>query len=484
MMKTRLIMWFMAAVFLALTIHANLLPNPGFEEGDLSGWITAGGSFDVVASPVHSGSFACSNYNRTATWNAIRGDLSSIIAKDATCRISIWARVNEGGPYTARLQTKVVASESGTVYEVVATEELTTEWKLLQGYTTLTYSGTLSEATFYVNSVPIGVDVLVDDASVVPLAPVLWSDAFISSNTVSAAWISARVSAELTEAVLVWDTQDHIPGTVSDWPNRVSLGPQVAGEVTGQMTGLAAGTEYTWRIYGTNSLAGGWSDASTFISLPKVVGSLVSKDSIVGRRQESAPALDYYPDAADNLCGVTGSGASLTRHDRNVVLGFSLPTLPPGASVVSARLNFEITSVRDQGNQNPALNVYLLNTGSPDGSGTNFFFHGPSDPNENTELVGETYIAAGTSDVNFADDEQDQVYEVTGEALELLKSFYGGDNVPEQSEAFFRFNMDVIMLPLDTGNPYQRYRIDLADDEASLLIYHTPIPVGTTLIIH
>jgi len=50
-----------------------------------------------------------------------------------------------------------------------------------------------------------------------------------------------------------------------------------------------------------------------------------SQDSIVGQRQSNAPALGYYPDAANNVVGISGSSASSTRQDRNVVLGFELP---------------------------------------------------------------------------------------------------------------------------------------------------------------
>src|SRR3982750_1427683 len=39
---------------------ANLLTNPGFEAGSLSGWSCGGGTGSVVPSPVHSGSFALS----------------------------------------------------------------------------------------------------------------------------------------------------------------------------------------------------------------------------------------------------------------------------------------------------------------------------------------------------------------------------------------------------------------------------------------
>src|SRR5256886_3848560 len=45
---------------------ANLLTNPGFESGSLSGWSCTGGTGSVVRSPVHSGSFALSGAASTS----------------------------------------------------------------------------------------------------------------------------------------------------------------------------------------------------------------------------------------------------------------------------------------------------------------------------------------------------------------------------------------------------------------------------------
>src|SRR2546430_13595204 len=45
---------------------ANLLTNPGFESGSLSGWSCTGGTGSVVRSPVHSGSFALSGAATTS----------------------------------------------------------------------------------------------------------------------------------------------------------------------------------------------------------------------------------------------------------------------------------------------------------------------------------------------------------------------------------------------------------------------------------
>lgn len=276
--------------------NANLLTNPGFESGSLAGWIGSGGNYSTVTSPVHSGSYACHNFNRTATWNSIRRNIDPIMTVGSTYRISIWACVNSDGPYKANLQTKVTASGSGTIYKQLDTKNLTTEWSQLVGEYTYTYDGSLTEAVFYVVNPPVGVDVYYDDASIVLLYP-LWSGETTHSITLTSAWVSAKAETDLTEAVLVWDTQDRHPGTTNDWPNTLNLGAQSAGQIAAQMTGLSKNTEYTWRIYGANSVTNGWTAAKTFTCFPSVVGPLESKDSIVGERQSNAPAAGYYPGA-------------------------------------------------------------------------------------------------------------------------------------------------------------------------------------------
>jgi hypothetical protein len=224
-------------------------------------------------------------------------------------------------------------------------------------------------------------------------------------------------------------------------------------------------------------------DDVTVRFLSGALAPLRSKDSIVGRRQANAPALGYYPGEMNGTSGVSGSIVDSTRHDRNAVFGFRLPVLPAGTTVTNAILNFEITGARDQGSLDPSMHVYLLNTSAPESSGTSFFFHGPVDPNAKVLFVGSAYADAGTEQTNYADDQYALSFTLTGDALELLKSFYGGDNVPEQSEAFFRFNMNIIMPGLTDPYPYERYIIDVADDESSLFIEHTAPPSRGSVII-
>jgi uncharacterized repeat protein (TIGR02543 family) len=193
-----------------------------------------------------------------------------------------------------------------------------------------------------------------------------------------------------------------------------------------------------------------------------------SADQIVGLRESSGPALGYNVDTTDERVGVSGSSGF--RDVTNVVLGFALPTLPEGDSVRSAEFQFEITGARDQSDSNPSVQVHLLDVIDPSTSGVTYFFNGASDPSGDTVFVGSSYIAVGTSQVDFSDDQHDQIYTLPGDALARLNSYYGGDHIPDRTEVFFRFSLDI---PRDTSE-LDRYLIDLAANESSLTITSGP----------
>ncbi|MCH7225901.1 hypothetical protein [Haloferula sp. A504] len=213
-----------------------------------------------------------------------------------------------------------------------------------------------------------------------------------------------------------------------------------------------------------------------------------SKDSIVGRAQASADPVGYYPDASSSTVGI--GGASGSRTDRQVVLGFTLPNLPAGTTLGSADFNFEITAYQNHSGADPALDVYLLDTADPDSSGTDFFYHGPDDPNPDTTFVGTVDLSEPQGgQVNYGDDEQDQTMTLSGDALALLQGFYGGDHIPERTEVFFRFNLDNLVTGsgdagLD-GSVFDRYFIDLGVGESGLELGATELVSPTEgLIVH
>ncbi|MEV6932491.1 glycosyl hydrolase family 18 protein [Dactylosporangium sp. NPDC051485] len=80
-------------IFVATNAYAaNLLSNPGFESGSLSGWSCTGSGSGAVTSPVHSGSYAL-NGNATASDNAQCTQTVSVQPNTAYT-LSGWVRGN------------------------------------------------------------------------------------------------------------------------------------------------------------------------------------------------------------------------------------------------------------------------------------------------------------------------------------------------------------------------------------------------------
>jgi len=203
----------------------------------------------------------------------------------------------------------------------------------------------------------------------------------------------------------------------------------------------------------------------------QATASQTSADSIVGVRQAGGAALGYYPGTTNTVIG-TG-GASGSRINTNVVLGFSLPTLAAGQKLNSVDLNFEITAARNHdGGDIPMLDAYLLDTANPDGTADAFFFHGDSDPSGSVEFIGRTStggLTSTTDEVPYPADSEDRTYSFSGGALDLIKTYYGGDHIPDQTEAFFRFNLNVL-TDINAGTAFVRYRVDLDPSESDLQI--------------
>ena len=162
---------------------------------------------------------------------------------------------------------------------------------------------------------------------------------------------------------------------------------------------------------------------------------------IRGESQDAIGKPLGYFTSNGNTVGTSGSNGS--REDRNVVLGYTLPTLPAETSLESATFQFEITQGFDStGAANlPELDVYMLDTPDPAGSGTGFFHHGPLDGSANVKHIGSTSVfITGTSANDFSAGEQVRYFTLSGDALDLLRSYYNG-HMPTRSTVYFRFSL-------------------------------------------
>jgi hypothetical protein len=195
-------------------------------------------------------------------------------------------------------------------------------------------------------------------------------------------------------------------------------------------------------------------------------------DTIRGKVQSGSTS--YQADNAFSF-RVGEGGASGSRAITNTVLGFTLPTLDPGEMIDSANLSFTIQSLDDNGELGNLV-VTLLDTANPDALGIALFTESAA-PGGTNETVGST-DSVGLK--NFS---------LTGDALALLQSFYGGDETPEQAEVFFRLNNDTTItldgsidrftLAPGSGEPTATLTITAIPEPASLAL----VGLGSLLIL-
>jgi hypothetical protein len=180
--------------------------------------------------------------------------------------------------------------------------------------------------------------------------------------------------------------------------------------------------------------------------------------------------MGYYADstADDGLVGLTGSSSDQVRRLANVVYGFELPTLGPGETVDGVTLKFNVTAVRNQ----HRLDVYLLDTANPEVTGVDFYFEGDEDTSPDVEFVGDFFDDASIGGEVAID--EDVSLDLAGSSLARFQSFYGGDHTPEQTEVFFRFNLDSA-VPIGSS-AYYRYKLNTDPSSAEIEIDTIPEP--------
>ena len=250
---------------------------------------------------------------------------------------------------------------------------------------------------------------------------------------------------------------------VSQWSQISGPATAVFADASSPVTTVSLpemGT-YVLELGATQGTKGG--SAQVVIRVGAVASASLSH-YIRGESQDTATRPLGYFISASNIVGTWGSNGS--REDRNLVLGYTLPTLPVRSTLASATFRFEITQAYDTtGAANlPDLHVYLLDAVNPAGSGTGFFYHGASDSDANVKRIGTTSVSiSGTGANDFAPGEQVRTFTLTGEVLNLLRSYYTGP-VPTRSTVYFRFNLGVD--PAVTG--LRRYIINTAAGASSL----------------
>jgi hypothetical protein len=150
----------------AAAASGNLLTNADME-GGTTGWSAfGGGSLASNTSVVHGGTRSLLRTGRTASWNGTAQNVTSVVANGASFTTSVWVRTQSGTP-TGKVTLQVTANGTTNYITLAQGTVNASGWTQLTGTTTVSWSGTLSSATLYVETLAGTDGFYVDDASLV-----------------------------------------------------------------------------------------------------------------------------------------------------------------------------------------------------------------------------------------------------------------------------------------------------------------------------
>jgi hypothetical protein len=145
--------------------------NPGFENG-LTGWTSVfGGTVGASTSPVHDGDTAGRLSGRGDWYHGLGTDLTGKLASGTTYRASAWVRLGSSTNENAYLTVRVMDNSGTHYYTVVTARASATEWTRIAGDFTPVFTGAATSVVLYAEGPAGGIDLLVDDLSVVPRDP-------------------------------------------------------------------------------------------------------------------------------------------------------------------------------------------------------------------------------------------------------------------------------------------------------------------------
>ena len=143
----------------------NLLANGTMENGT-TGWAPFGAAtLSSVSGTAHGGTRSLLATGRTASWNGPSQSVTSKLTNGRSYTTTVWARTQSG---TSSLKTTLAVTANGaTSYLRLTPDGAVTAngWTLLSGTATVSWTGTLSAATLYVESTSGTTPFLIDDAS-------------------------------------------------------------------------------------------------------------------------------------------------------------------------------------------------------------------------------------------------------------------------------------------------------------------------------
>ncbi|MET7672744.1 family 43 glycosylhydrolase [Micromonospora luteifusca] len=142
-----------------------VLTNGDVENGTTGWGVHGSGTLARNTAAAHGGSGSLSITGRTAAWNGPSQDVTSKLTNGKSYTTSVWVRAQSGTP-SAKATLSLTANGTTNYLQLTPAAAVSANgWTLLTGTATVSWSGTLSSASFYVETAAGTDGLLVDDAS-------------------------------------------------------------------------------------------------------------------------------------------------------------------------------------------------------------------------------------------------------------------------------------------------------------------------------
>jgi hypothetical protein len=262
----------------AASAATNLVSNPGFEAGTLSGW-TCSSSDSVVGSPVHSGSYALSG----AVTSSDDAQCSQVIAVQPSSSYSLSAWVEGNYVYLGDSGTGTSDTSTWTP-SASAWQQLSTSFSTGAATTSVTIylHGWYGQGTYYADDVTLTGPGGSPPSS--PAAPSGLTVTGVTSSSASLSWTEASGSD---------------PAASYDVYENGSLA-QAASTTSATVTGLAPGTSYQFTVAAVDA-SGNASAQSAAVSATTSGSSGTSSN---WRSPVYLMPLDNNPPGASQIAGI------------------------------------------------------------------------------------------------------------------------------------------------------------------------------------
>ncbi|MBG6065859.1 hypothetical protein IW248_002146 [Micromonospora ureilytica] len=144
---------------------ANLITNGDVENGTTGWGVHGSGTLARNTAVAHGGSGSLSIIGRTGAWNGPSQDVTTKLTNGKSYTTNVWVRAQSGTP-SAKATLSLTANGTTSYLQLTPAVGVNVNgWTQLTGTTTVSWSGTLSSAAFYVETAEGTDSLLVDDVS-------------------------------------------------------------------------------------------------------------------------------------------------------------------------------------------------------------------------------------------------------------------------------------------------------------------------------